>query len=136
MPENWQVALIWGAGLSAVLFVGSILAGWILILRMPVDYLTADDATRRQSHGRHMAWHLVVVVLRNLLGLVLVIAGIVMLITPGQGVLCILLGLTLIDFPGKHNLLVRLLGKPSILKTLNGVRGRAGRPPLETPDHQ
>ena len=49
---------------------------------------------------------------------------------PGQGVLTILAGLTLIDFPGRHPLVRSIIGRPAILAALNRLRARFKRPPL------
>jgi hypothetical protein len=77
-------------------------------------------------------------VIKNALGLLLGGLGIVMALplVPGPGFVFILLGLSLLDFPGKRNLERRLLGVPSVVRFLNEVRGRFGRAPLvlEPPD--
>ena len=72
-------------------------------------------------------------VLRNLLGGVLLVAGIVMLVTPGQGVLGILSGLMLLEFPGKRTVERRVAQRPRVLRLINQIRQRAGRPPMQTP---
>jgi len=63
--------------------------------------------------------------------LLLVIAGIIMLIGPGQGILTILIGLILMDIPGKRPLEARIIKKPTILAVVNSLRGRYDKPPLE-----
>jgi hypothetical protein len=70
-------------------------------------------------------------VLKNLLGLVLVLAGIAMMLLPGQGLLTVFVGLLLLEFPGKHRLERRLIGWGPIYRAINRLRRRAGRPPLE-----
>ena len=69
---------------------------------------------------------------KNILGIVLVVLGVVLSLpgVPGQGLLTILLGVMLLDFPGKHRLEQKLLSKPSIVNTINRLRGRFGKPPL------
>lgn len=42
--------------------------------------------------------------LRNVLGAILLVAGIAMLVLPGQGVPTILISLGLMNFPGKYRL--------------------------------
>jgi hypothetical protein len=69
-------------------------------------------------------------VLRNLLGVLLVLLGIAMLLLPGQGLLTLLVGLLLIDFPGKHQLVVRLLTRPKVLSVVNKLRAHRGAAPL------
>ncbi len=95
--------MIWICLLSLLIFLGSLVLVWQLILRLPVDYL------HRERHAasfatRHPLVRAALIVVKNICGLVLVAAGGVMLVTPGQGVLCMLLGLTLLDFPGRHRL--------------------------------
>jgi hypothetical protein len=59
------------------------------------------------------------------LGLLLSLPGI-----PGQGLLTVLIGLMLVDFPGKLRLERWLIGLPRVLQTVNRLRQRYGRPPL------
>jgi hypothetical protein len=63
-------------------------------------------------------------------GYLFLVLGAFMLILPGQGVLTIVAGLALIDFPGKHRLIQWLVARPSVLKSMNWMRERAGRDPL------
>jgi hypothetical protein len=73
-------------------------------------------------------------VLKNALGIVLVVAGLVMLIVPGQGLLTIAVGLMLIDFPGKYRLERWLATRRPVWRSINWLRKRAGRAPLSRPD--
>ena len=75
----------------------------------------------------------ILVVIKNVLGLLLVGAGLVMLITPGQGILSLLIGFSMLDIPGKQNVVNRILGNRRIINTINRIRTRAGRRPLELP---
>ena len=61
---------------------------------------------------------------------VFLVAGVAMLVLPGQGLLTILIGLMLISFPGKRGLERRIVGRPTILRILNGMRARRSLPPL------
>ena len=49
---------------------------------------------------------------------------------PGQGMLTILIGLMLLDVPGKRRLERRIVGRRRILQAINRLRKRFGRPPL------
>jgi hypothetical protein len=53
-----------------------------------------------------------------------------MLLTPGQGLLTLLAGLLLMDFPGKYAMQRRLIEHPPILRAINRLRARHGHPPL------
>lgn len=106
----------------------------IVVLRLPADYFTHSRRDPLYRHGTHplLGWFLVV--LKNLSGLVLVILGVVMLFTPGQGLLTLLVGLMLLNFPGKYRLERRLVRLGPVIPALNWLRGRWGRAPLMDPD--
>jgi hypothetical protein len=70
------------------------------------------------------------VIAKNIAGLLLVIAGIIMLVGPGQGILTILIGLMLMDIPGKRPLEARLIKRPAILAAVNNFRAKYDKPPL------
>ena len=73
----------------------------------------------------------VLIIAKNLLGAVMVIAGVVMLFTPGQGVLSLLLGVSLLDVPGKRALERRIIEQPAVARLINSMRAKAHQPPLE-----
>jgi len=53
-----------------------------------------------------------------------------MLFLPGQGVLTMLIGISMLDFPGKRKIEAKLIGQPTVLSVINGMRKRRGKPPL------
>jgi len=77
--------------------------------------------------------HAAKVVGKNIAGVLLVVLGIVLSLpgVPGQGLLTVLLGVMLLDFPGRHRLEQKLLSRPSIANAINRLRGRFDKPPLE-----
>src|ERR1700712_3244378 len=109
------------------MFVGSLLLMPVIIARAPVDFFVNEAAP---ANG---AGALVGKVLRNLLGVVLMLAGIAMLVLPGQGLLMMLLALMLLDIPGKHKLVQRIAQKPPIWRALGYLRKRAHKPPFQHP---
>jgi hypothetical protein len=70
---------------------------------------------------------LILLVVRNSLGLLLFLAGVAMLFLPGQGLLTMLIGICLMNFPGKRILLERLVNIPSLQRGLNWIRRKQGR---------
>jgi len=127
--EHWSWLLPWLFAFSLIVFIGSIVGVWIVLVRLPEDYLI----THRTPEANRFRWtvgHLVNMAARNLAGIAFVSAGIVMLVTPGQGILSIFVGLTLIDFPGKRKLILKILAYPKVLKTINRLRKKAHKPPL------
>jgi hypothetical protein len=113
---------------SVVLFAASLVVVPWLVARLPADYF----AHRHREHPppAHPAWRLSVLVVKNLVGATLVLAGIAMLVLPGQGLLSILAGVMLMDFPGKYQLERRIVGNHTVLSALNWIRARAHKPPL------
>ena len=63
-------------------------------------------------------------------GLFLFICGLAMLVLPGQGLITMLIGLSLIPFPGKHKLENKLLARKSVRSSLNWIRSKAKKPPF------
>jgi hypothetical protein len=61
---------------------------------------------------------------------VFVLAGFAMLFLPGQGLLTILIGVSLMDFPKKRVLEAKMVGQPTLLGVINSMRHKFGKPPL------
>ena len=72
----------------------------------------------------------IVRLLKNATGGLFLIAGIAMLVLPGQGLLTILIGLMLIDFPGKRRFELALIRRRHVLNAVNWMRQKSGRDPL------
>jgi len=132
--EHQQIVW-WLAGLSAVTFFGTLIAIPLLVVRMPADYFLDNRPIAEKWRARHRAVHLTLRVLKDLLGILLVLAGVVlaMPLVPGQGILTILIGLSLVDFPGKRWLELRLVRLRTVLNAINWIRSRADQPPLRMP---
>lgn len=115
--------------LSIVGFVGSLIAIPFVLIRLPPQYFDERyPRTWMQEHHPVLRW--IGLVLKNVVGVVFLLAGIAMLFLPGQGVLTMLIGISLMDFPGKRHLESKLIGQPAVLKTINKLRHKFGRPPL------
>lgn len=113
--------------LSLVMFFGSLVAVPWLIGRLPADYFMSHwqrvDAQRRD----HPLGRWLIPLLRNLLGCVLLLAGVAMLLLPGQGLLTMVIGLCVMDFPGKRRALDWMVGRPAIQQGLNWIRRKRGK---------
>ena len=91
---EYQDHLIMLGWISALMFVISLLLTPYLLGKIPIEYFVHTNQHKLEI--KHPG-HLIVVIIRTLIGFVLLLAGIVMLVTPGQGVISILLGLFLMD---------------------------------------
>jgi len=121
--------------LGTILSVGTLLAiafaaPWV-IDRLPADYFSASH--RHVLHRPEGAAGWMLVGLKNAAGAVLLALGLVMLVTPGQGLLTILVGLLLLNFPGKYHLEQALVRRDPVFDALNWLRARRGLPPFEKP---
>lgn len=123
--DGWSGVLVGLFGLSVVSLVLVIVLLPVVVVRLPADYFVAkrgDHPVERRS----LVW----IVLRNVVGWVFVAAGLAMLVLPGQGLLTMLVGLLLVDFPGKRKLELKLVRRPRVLRFLNRMREKRGKPPL------
>lgn len=127
---HWLSAI---AALSLLMFIGSLLLLPWLIRKLPEDYFLGKQRQESQLHQRHPIVYLLIMISKNVLGVLLLAMGILMLVLPGQGLLTILLGLSLINFPGKYRLEKNLIRRPSVHKFLNWIRKRGEKSALLIP---
>ena len=128
-PTGPQIAL--GAALFVVFAVASAVLTAVILVRLPADYFLGPHAPAFWR-DRHPVLRLTGRVLKNVVGTVLVVVGVVLSLpgVPGQGVLTILIGLMCLDLPGKRRLEQWLVSRPGILRFVNRLRARYGRQPL------
>lgn len=127
---TWQNVLL-GVLLFLVTFAISLAIVSFIVIRIPPNYFRKDHP-RDLWADRHPAVRFLGLLAKNVLGALLVALGILMSIpgVPGQGILTILLGIMLLDFPGKRTLEYKLVSRPQVLKTINKLRHRFGKPGL------
>jgi len=114
---------------SAIGFVGSLIAIPMILVRLPADYF--DTRTPRHwMKDHHPALRLAGLVVKNVVGIVFLLAGFAMLFLPGQGVLTMLIGISLMDFPKKRELEAKMVSQPTVLGVINSMRQKFGKPPL------
>jgi len=116
--------------LSLASFVGSLIALPIILVRLPVDYFN-EHHPRAWFAEHHPVLRAMALALKNLFGVILLLGGVAMLVLPGQGMLTILIGLSLIDFPGKRSLERRIVGRPLVLLAINRIRRKFNKFPLQ-----
>lgn len=139
MPEivNWvreyQDLLEMLGILSLLLFVVTLVVFPLVIIFLPQDYFVRHHRDPAHQTRQHPAVWLTLTILKNLVGWALILAGIAMLVLPGQGILTLLIGVSLANFPGKYNLERRLVRRPAVARALNRIREKAGKPQLEIP---
>jgi len=129
-----QNAVWWMVGASILTFLAFLIIVPILIVRIPSDYFSHGRFQKRLWTNHHLALRMILLIGKNILGCIFIAAGLLMLLLPGQGLLTILAGIMLLDFPGKHRLVRWIVARPQVLQTLNWLRRRAGKSPLYLED--
>lgn len=128
----WREIGIFAAIVVASLAVSLAITAAVLV-RLPAGYFVQQKRSFMPDAGRPL--RAVVLVLKNLLGYAVIAIGIAMSIpgVPGQGFLTILIGLMLVDFPGKYRVERWMIRRRAIRSAANWVRRKAGKPDFEKP---
>ena len=121
--------LLWVLAITSIatLVISVVLVPYLIVV-LPADFYAEGDS-RHLFQGRPMM-RMMFLLVKNALGALLLVAGVLMIFLPGQGILTMLAGLALLNFPGKRKLELRFLHLPSVLNSINWLRVRAGRDPL------
>jgi hypothetical protein len=129
----WHPSL--GSILGGVLFflvssVGGLFVAGLFVVNMPEDYFRGPKLPPPDRRGGLHGW--AARMFKNILGIVVIVVGLILALpgVPGPGVLIMLIGLMLMDFPGKHRLERWMVMRPGVLPTMNKLRSRYGRPPM------
>lgn len=135
LPQFWESLtlgkVLLGVGLFLFSFTISILAVGVVMVKIPADYFSSHYAPEFMLDKPWLVrWS--AVILKNILGVILVLIGIVLSLpgVPGQGILTILLGLIMLDVPGKRPIEARIIKRPNILTTVNNLRAKYNKSPL------
>jgi len=128
---TWRKVLV-GASIFLASFLVNLGIVSAILVKLPADHFSKSRKTKFWA-GPRPAIHAAKVIGKNIAGVLLVALGIVLSLpgVPGQGLLTVLLGIMLLDFPGRHRLEQKLLSKPSIVNTINRLRERFDKPPLQ-----
>lgn len=128
-----QPLLGWLALVSLITFALSLVLIPLVVGRLAEDCfikLYHDDYSPATPSFAAIIW----LIMRNILGLLLVLAGLIMLFLPGQGLLTILLGTLLVSFPGKRRLLNSLVVQPKLQHSMDWLRKKRGTTPFIWPE--
>ncbi|MFT4725682.1 MAG: hypothetical protein ACI9UN_000177 [Granulosicoccus sp.] len=118
------------AGASILLLVVSVAATPWFVASLPNDYLQHKVLGSRPRG----LFGILIMTFRNIVGLILVALGLILMVTPGPGLVVLLIGISLAEFSGKQHLLISIAIKPNVFKTLNWMRTRRGKPPFDYPN--
>ncbi|MDG2176487.1 MAG: hypothetical protein P8M72_10235 [Gammaproteobacteria bacterium] len=111
-------------------FATLIVVPWIVI-RIPPDYFNKPEHRPRLVKGRFAPVYLLLVILKNVIGIIILFFGLFMLVLPGQGVLTMLIGMLLLNFPGKYKCERWFVSRKPVLRSINWLRRKRSRPELQ-----
>ena len=123
---NWdwfsqnQLLIQWISIGSIISFFGSLIIIPRLIINLPPDFFLKRKTS--VSVKQIVVFRVTFFLLKNFLGFLLFLCGILMLFIPGQGLLTMFLGLVLLDFPGKYKLQLYCLKVRPVRRSLNWIR--------------
>lgn len=124
--------LAWATPVSLLTLLGTLLLLPVLVARLPQDYFFREHRPP-VPHTGHWLLRYTLLVAKNLVGLVLLVAGLAMMVLPGPGVVTVLGSFALLSLPGKYHLERWLVSRPQVRAAITLMRERAGRPPLHLP---
>ena len=128
--NNHENLLLWLAIGSFIGFIASMLLIPWIVTQIPSDYFTHPKRQKYLWSEHPPVIRFVLIFLKNILGLILVIGGIVLLLLPGQGILTILIGLIIMDFPYKYKVEIWIIKHPFVLRAINKLRSKVNKRPL------
>lgn len=127
--SSYRVYILWLATISLFVFIFSLISIKWLVALIPTNYFIKKNMVKSKK-SYSFIW-LISVIVKNLIGYTLILGGLLMLVLPGQGLFTILMGLVLSNYPGKYNIERRFISIPSVLRTVNWLRKKSNKPPLE-----
>ena len=134
--ELWAGLTLGRVLVGVGLFLTSLLLSFgaiaIVMVKIPANYFSSHYV---QDFLPNSSWIVRwgAVILKNIFGVLLIGLGIILSLpgVPGQGILTILLGLIMLDIPGKRPVEARIIKRPTVLAAINNLRQRYGKPVLE-----
>lgn len=120
-----------GVGIFLVTFSANLALVSFILVKIPADYFQDSEKDKFLANKSQFV-RVLAIIGKNLAGVLLVVLGILLSLpgVPGQGVLTILLGIMLLDFPGRRRLERRIVSWPKVNNAINKLRRRFNKPPL------
>ena len=127
--NTYKNFIFWISLVSLTLFIISILSIRWLVLLIPENYFKEKKSSFLKE--KYFFYWIAFKFIKNSLGYLLIIGGILMLVLPGQGILTIFIGMVLSDYPGKYYIEKKIIQSSIILKTINSIRKKSGKKSLK-----
>ncbi|SFQ09814.1 Putative transmembrane protein (PGPGW) [Nitrosomonas cryotolerans] len=120
--------------ISIISFIGSLIVIPLILIYISTDYFDTR-VPRHWMKNHHLVLRIIGLMIKNIMGILFIVTGFIMIFLPGQGLLTILIGISLLNFPGKRVIEARIIREPRILRTINAIRYKFAKPPLILPPY-
>jgi hypothetical protein len=135
--EAWigpHETLAWWLGVSSVIiFLATLISVMAVTVMLPSDHFLHHHQNHPAAPLKNPVLFVCYQVCKNLVGVSFIVAGPAMLVLPGQGLIALIIGLSLISFPGKRRVIRSVVRRKAVLRSANWLRAKFNRPPLQAP---
>jgi hypothetical protein len=128
--QSNETIIWWLVATSAFTFFASLILVPIIVVRIPADYFVYKKRHPTPPVRYPPLLRIVVLIIKNVIGLILFCAGVIMIFFPGQGLFTMFIGMMMMNFPGKYKLERWIVDRGPVMKSINWLRRRAGHEPL------
>jgi hypothetical protein len=119
--ENNSYIFFYAGIVSIFIFVFSMFGLRLFIIAIPSDYFINKKRVSALKNRSVLLW-IIYIVFKNIIGYIFIIMGLVALVLPGQGILMILVGLMMSDYPKKFDLEKKIITIKAVRKGINWIR--------------
>ena len=128
LVDEYKSVIFWLSLLSFLIFIFSLVSIKWLVALIPIDYFVYKKNSKFKT--KYPFTWLISMIIKNIIGYLLIIGGILMLVLPGQGLFTIFIGLMMSNYPGKYYIEKKIIAIPTILKTINWLRKQSNKEPI------
>lgn len=119
--ENNSYILFYLGIISVLIFIFSIVGLRLFIIAIPSDYFINKKRVSALRDNSILLW-VFYKIFKNIIGYIFIAIGLLALVLPGQGILMILIGLMMSDYPKKFNLEKKIIKINTVRKGVNWIR--------------
>ena len=119
--ENNSYILFYLGIISVLIFIFSIVGLRLFIIAIPSDYFINKKRVSTLRDNSILLW-VFYKIFKNIIGYIFIAIGLLALVLPGQGILMILIGLMMSDYPKKFDLEKKIIKINTVRKGVNWIR--------------
>lgn len=119
--ENNSYILFYLGIISVLIFIFSIVGLRLFIIAIPSDYFINKKRVSALRDNSILLW-VFYKIFKNIIGYIFIAIGLLALVLPGQGILMILIGLMMSDYPKKFDLEKKIIKINTVRKGVNWIR--------------